>query len=376
MTDYKVPLTKILDIQPHPGADRLSIATVYGFQVITQKNKYNIGDKVVYIPVDSILPAELEATLFPEGSKVKLHRSRVRQIRLRGLASQGMLIDPTDLNNFENMSDYPNLEDDLAAELGITKYEPPQPGFANTIGKDKQRNKKQDHPLFHKYNSVNNIKWFPLMFQEGVDEVVIQEKLHGTNARAGKLPFVTNTFWKKVKKFLGLAPKSEQVYGSNNVDITARSGYKGFYGEDVYGAVFKKLDVFNKLKDNETVFGEIIGPSIQKNYNYGLSEHRFVLFDVKVLQPDGSQVWLIPDEVKVYAKERGFEMVPILYKGLYNKELAYSLTKGDSIYCPTQKVREGVVIKAVKDYCVDGNKRALKWINEEYLDKKDNSDYH
>lgn len=372
---YKVPYTTITEIVSHNNAERLEIAVVYGFQVIVSKGKYKVGDLAIYIPIDSILPKKLEDALFPKDSKIKLNHSRVRQIRIRGLASQGMLISPEEISFLVNPK-YLKPEQDLKETLGVTKYEPPQPGPAFTVGNPNGRSKKTDHPFFHKYNGLDNVKWFPNMFKEG-DEVVIQEKLHGTNARASKLPFMANSFIKKLKKFIFLAPSVEKCYGSNNVEISARSTYKGFYGEDVYGKMFKEIDIFNKLLTGETVFGEIVGPGIQKGYSYGLKEHRFVLFDVKILQPDGSQIWLVPDEVEQFARQRGFDFVPILYKGPYNKELAYSLTKGKSEFNDkSEKVREGIVIKKAKEYCVAGNKQALKWVSEAYLDDASNTDAH
>lgn len=375
-TTYKVPYTTIVNITPHNNAERLEVAWVYGFQVIIGKDQYKVGDNAIYVPIDSILPQWLEEKLFPEGSKIKLHNHRVRQIKIRGLASQGMLISPDHVKKvFHHGLDESLLEANLAKDLGITKYEPPQPGFSQTMGKGRNRNKKHEHPLFHKYNGLENVKWFPDLFQEG-EEVVIQEKLHGTNARASVLPFITNTLIKKIKKFLRLAPKVENCYGSNNVDISAATSYKGFYGEDIYGSCFSSMDVFSKLKEGEIAYGEIVGPAIQKNYTYSLKEHHFVVFDAKILQKDGKFKWLNPDEVEVFCKERGFEYVPVLYKGPYNRELTYSLTKGPSVYDSKTKVREGIVIKAAKDYNVEGNKKALKWVSEDYLADDKNTDFH
>jgi len=373
---YKVPYTKILDIQPHNNAERLEVATVYGFQVITQKGKYKVGDKIIYVPIDSIIPVNLEAILFPPDAKVKLNKQRVRQIRLRGLASQGMIVNPEEVRPIVN-PDYFTEEQDLRAILGVRKYEPPvREARSNLSAGPKSRNSRNPHPLFHKYNGLGNIKWFPNMFKEG-QEVVIQEKLHGTNARASVLPFRATNLWKRLLELVRFAPATENCYGSNNVDITAKSTYKGFYGEDVYGAVFKKMDVFSKLKLGETVFGEIVGPGIQKGYSYGLKEHKFILFDVKRLQPDGTQVWLSPDEVEAFAKERGFEYIPVLYKGPFNKEMAYHLTKGPSTFNDkSEKVREGIVIKAAKNYSIEGNKQALKYISEDYLADETNTDEH
>ena len=372
-TIYMVPYTSILDIQPHNNAERLEVATVYGFQVIVSKDRYKIGDKAVYIPIDSILPEKLEKKIFPEDSKVKLSGSRVRQIKLRGLASQGMLIDPKDISDYTDVSKLKD-EQDLKTILGVKKYQPTIRSVSLKTAGGK-RNKKDENPLFHKYNGLDNIKWLPNKFGAET-QVVIQEKLHGTNARASIMPFAANYFMKKLKQLFRLAPKNENCYGSNNVEVSAKADYKGFYGEDVYGSTFKKLDVFNKLKFGEAVYGEIIGPGIQKGYTYGLTEHAFILFDVKVLQADGTQKWLNPSEVKTFAEERGFQLVPILYEGPFNKDLAYSLTKGPSVFCPKEKVREGIVIKAAKDYTVSGNKQALKWVSEDYLSDATNTDEH
>lgn len=374
-TTYKVPYTSILDIQPHNNAERLEVATVYGFQVIVSKGRYKIGDKAVYIPIDSILAEKLENIIFPADAKIKLNNHRVRQIKIRGLASQGMLINPDEISSLVNPA-FLKDEQDLKLILGVTKYEPPVSGVNLNTSKKGERNKKHENPLFHKYNGLDNIKWFPNKFNEQ-SEVVIQEKLHGTNARASVMTFTANSLFKKIQQALRLAPKVENCYGSNRVEISASSNYKGFYGEDVYGKVFKNMDVFNKLKFGESVFGEIVGPGIQKGYSYGLKEHQFVLFDVKVLQPDGTQIWLTPDQVEFFALERGFKMVPILYKGPFNKEMAYSLTFGKSEFNDkSEKVREGIVIKAAKDYSVEGNKQALKWVSETYLADPTNTDDH
>lgn len=375
MSLHKTPLTTILEINPHPNADRLSLATCYGFQVVIKKDFYNVGDKVVFIPVDSILPDWLEKQLFPEGSKVTLNHSRVRQIRLRGYPSQGMLIHPRDLDSKlgKNWETKVDLETDLSEKLGVTKYEP-QFKEKGPQG-EKKRNKPLENSRFHQYKGVENLKWFPNLFKEG-EEVVVQEKLHGSNVRCSIQLNEANTFMKKIKKVFGLLPKYEKCYGSNMVQLQNRPGHTGYYGSDVYGAVLQKVSAFSKLKEGETIFGELIGPGIQKGYDYGHTEHHFVLFDVKVTLEDGRQEYLNPDDVEAYAKERGFDFVPVLYKGPFNKTEMEKLCTGPSVYHPEEKVREGVVIKAKLNYGENSSKKALKVINPEYLDNQSNTDFH
>lgn len=369
---FKVPVTKILKLEPHSNAERLELATVYGFQVIVPKGQYAVDERVVYIPIDSILDNKVECLLFAPDAKVKLNKNRVRQIKLRGLVSQGMLAKPETFNPVCNLSKV-KLEEDVSAFLGITKYEPPAPKEQGPAGKPESR-KSLKHPDFHEYNGITNLKWAPNLFDG--KEVVIQEKIHGTNCRAAKLPYRANTLLKKIKKFLGLTPTYEVLYGSNRVDISNSRGYTGFYGEDVYGFALKECDAFNKIKENETIFGEVFGPGIQKGYTYGLEKPKFILFDVKRLNTDGTQTWLNPEEVEAYAKERGFEMVPVLYTGIYNLKMAKQLTEGGSTYCPKEKVKEGVVVKLRHEYDLNGNKQGLKVISEAYLSDQSNSDNH
>jgi RNA ligase (TIGR02306 family) len=331
----------------------------------------------VYVPIDSILPKNLEDFLFPEDAKIKLNKSRVRQIRIRKIASQGMLISPEDIKQVFGFT--PNrLEDDYRNILQITKFEPPAPKFQSSMGGGGTRFKALENPLFHQYNGLDNIKWFPTLFKDG-ELVVMQEKIHGTNARAGKLPFTANTVWKKIMKLLRLAPAFEFCYGSNRVQLQNKKGYKGYYGEDVYGRVFQQIDVESKLKNGETIFGEIYGAGIQKDYDYGCKEgeQKFILFDVKVLDYEGKQRWFSPDEVKAFAQERGFDVVPEVYRGPFSLALAKELTIGDSVLAPSQKIREGVVVKALHNYSDErGNNKALKVISEAYLDNPNNTDFH
>ncbi len=370
---FKVPLTKILAVDNHPNADKLSMYTVYGFQIIGGLNQFKPGDNVIYIPIDSIISKKLEDILF-KNSKIKPNKGRIRQIRIRGSVSQGLLVNPIEIESIVNTK-FLKLEQDLKEILGIEKFEPVEKGPASTLGKLKKGRKNLAHPDFHSYNGLPNLKWMPELFQEG-EMVVIQEKLHGTNARAAKLPYRANTVFKRIKQWLGLAPKFESLYGSNRVDISNASTYKGYYGEDIYGKTFEKLGVFGKIPENYTVFGEIIGPGIQKGYEYSLKQHEFVVFDVKVLNEDGTQEWMEPSKVQEWTKCQGFKFVPVLYEGPFNKALLDTMISGPSVFDPNEKVREGIVVKASENYTVEGNKKAVKVINPEYLDNKDNTDFH
>lgn len=378
--NFKVPVTIIREIKPHSNAEKLELATIYGFQVIVPKGVYKANDVIVYAPVDSILPSKLESILFAPDAKVKLHKGRIRQIKLRGLASQGMVINPSDV--MELIADYAKAnkmkeikiepEQDLATILGITKYDPNPPSEQKAAVK---RNKPKENPLFHKYGGCENIKWQPDFFQ-GL-EVVVQEKLHGTNARYGLLPNKPNTLWKKFLNLLNLLPKTEYTYGSNNVQLQSK-GYTGYYDDNYYAKMGRTYGLDKKIPLGYTIYGEIIGPGIQANYHYGLPEgrHDLVMFDAKFYDGEKTR-WLNPDEVTKLADSLGLKTVPELYRGPYDLEKIKEMAKGDSVYAPSQKVREGVVIKSVTEYHDEYHgKKARKLISEDYLADTKNTDNH
>lgn len=357
MSTFKVEVCEIASITPHPNADRLEIATLPGkdWNVVVQKDRYKIGSKVIYFPVDSILPEAIESIIFPIDSKIKLANSRVKTIKLRGAISQGMVVDPI-LLKLEKI----NIGTDVTALLGVLKYEPPETHQgASTQGKTVRHK----HPSFHKYGGLENAKNYNTIFIEG-EEVIVSEKIHGSHIRMMSAPFYANTLLKKLKKFLRLAPAYEFVYGSNNVELTNKLLYSGFYKTNIYAEMVHKYQLQDKIPPNVALHGEVIGDGVQKGYTYGCAsgERRVVFFDVKV---DGK--YLDPIAAEHFILSLGLEFVPVLYRGPFNKEKILSLTKGDSVYCKTQKIREGVVVKPIQESSCFIGRKVLKYISDNYL---------
>jgi hypothetical protein len=72
-------------------------------------------------------------------------------------------------------------------------------------------------------------------------------------------------------------------------------------------------------------------------------------------------------------------MVPIVEVGTFNRKKIEELATGPSLLDPNEKVREGVVVKAVLDYnnpLAKSDRKALKVINPEYLLNPENTDEH
>ena len=56
-------IQRIAEIKPIAGADRIVAYRVNGWWVVDQKDRYAVGDLVVYVSIDSWAPTELAPVL-------------------------------------------------------------------------------------------------------------------------------------------------------------------------------------------------------------------------------------------------------------------------------------------------------------------------
>ena len=368
MSELKVEIVNIDEILEHDNADRLEICKVFGWYVVVQKGMYKVGDATIYVPIDSILSKKLEGYLFPPDSKITLINSRVKSIKIRSVLSQGMLVslEPGLFSLFPEL-DHKGVGDDVSEILEVTKYEPPLPSYQVQGRKGSYKN----HPDLAKYTDIDNWKHYPNVFQVG-EVISVTEKLHGTSVRYGRYPrsFVGMNRIRKFFSKLMNKSKDEFVYGSRNIQL--QKGGRIYYGDDIYAKEAKKLGIDKLLEVGEALYGEIVGPSIQKGYDYGYKEDcAFFAYDVKV-----GDVYLSPPEFRKWCEERNIPMVPVMYEGAFDGDVEV-WREGPSVIAPkAQPVREGVVIKPV----VEGNhpkigRKVLKVVSDKYL-LKNQSDFH
>ncbi|MDQ2731421.1 MAG: RNA ligase (ATP), partial [Armatimonadota bacterium] len=165
MSTLIVEISRIEKIFEHPNADALELAHIKGWQCVIPKGKYSPGDLVTYVPVDSVLPVELSDRV---GITKYLSNGRVRCARLRGEPSFGVILDRENSAWDEGR--------DVADYYGITKYEPPV--------RISMEDAETPHPLLQRYTDIENLRNFPDVLREG-EEVVVTEKIHGTNCKVG-----------------------------------------------------------------------------------------------------------------------------------------------------------------------------------------------
>jgi RNA ligase (TIGR02306 family) len=354
---------KIGSVSEIPGADNIELATVGGWNAITKKGEYQVGDKVVVATTDAVIPQDLSDLM---GVTNYLRKGqRVRTVKLRGVYSECLLI-PFKYLTPKSLENRLNEGDDMMEILGITKFEPPVKTVQLSVGGRKV--KYHQNPNFHVYYKFPNQKNVPDMFSEE-DEVVITRKLHGTNARYGIVRKKKLSLWDRVKMFFGNQWVAfEYVYGSHNVEKGSDS--QGFYATDVWKTVANNYDIRGKLwqhvkdtyeptdlTEGVVIYGEIYGAGIQKNYEYGLTDVKFAGFDVEV---DGVYQPYINETVHFDCLQ--LPQVELLYQGNWSKEEQDKFVFNNNIE-GTKVPHEGVVVKSVS-----GNRgKVSKVINPEYL---------
>ena len=118
------------------------------------------------------------------------------------------------------------------------------------------------------------------------------------------------------------------------------------------------------------IYGELIGPSIQKNYEYGLEEHELRIFDVSV-----NGHYLNWDDLVKLCVEYNLPLVEQVYRGPWNLELI-KLAEAVDEYGGKKYTREGVVIKPVKERKAKLGRVVLKFISEKFRLNKENTGWH
>lgn len=371
-------VARINEIKEIPGADNIEQGVIGGWNCIIKKGQYKIDDLVVVATTDAVIPQELSDAMNVTNYLRK--GQRVRTVKLRGVYSECLIIPIGVASQWAagnpkgkgktRLLDRPVEGQDCMDILDVYKYEPPVVQVQLASGK---KIRYQKNPNFHVYHKFPNLKNVPGMFTEG-DQVQITRKMHGTNARYGIVKKLKLSFWDRVKKFLRLADEwiaYEYVYGSHNVEKGSDS--QGFYDTDVWMKIAEKYDIKEKLwhvfkiakssgayeiDNGIVVYGEIFGSGIQKNYDYGLQEMEFEVFDITMNGEylDPMRTLYFCDNIILLPH------VEVLYTGAWSQEAQDRNVFGNFIG-GTKIPHEGVVIK---HHTGERNKVA-KVINPDYL---------
>jgi RNA ligase (TIGR02306 family) len=355
-TEFTAEVVRISRLIPHPNADRLEIArfemaatgeTTY--EVVIQKGQYKPGNLAAYLSVDCIVPTDRPEFAFLTtrlDGKGKTHY-RLKAARLRGVFSQGLLVDAPVGKQFG---------ESVADTFGVTYYagvndEPRLPTQPSA------KPKVQPAPIY----GVESLKKAPRLFEDG-EGVVITEKIHGCNFRFGWVP--------RRIPLLGITFGWRFFIGSHRAVKGAAATGPGFYKEDLWLDAAKSYDLARRTKDYRgyVFYGELFGYTKSgtpiQELTYGRSKSAgpgLVVFDV--LQPGGT--WMDPFRRRAVVADIGLDHAPLLELTTWGPQCYDHARSGLRSTLDAGTIREGFVVET--DGSRPGPRRKAKFVGEDYL---------
>ena len=368
---HKVEVVPIV-LEKHPNADSLSIVRVYGYQCVVKTADWTGVDTASYVQPDSMVPNTPEyaflracSTCTGTGNAWTADRERVdcpdcqgkgtlplrdydRRIRVRkfrGQMSQGMLVKAPAGSK---------VGDDVSDILGITRYEPPEPGMHGAKnGPVNQR--KAPSCYVPVYDVENWYRYGKATFTDG-EPIQITEKLHGSNFRAvyssaDKDFFVgsrrhwlreytevpARTWYRRLSNWLGITKPRTVEYKNIWFDAARKHPW---------------IEDWCRHNPDTVLFGEVYG---KQDLKYGVKDGDIglAIFD---MYGCSSGIYAMPIFHSV-------PCVPILYEGPYSEQVVRSYIDGKSQVLGANHMREGIVIRSSRT----GNK--LKAVSDAYLER-------
>lgn len=350
MSTFKVEERTISQINPHSNADSLSLAQVNDltFQFVTRKDCFQVGESVIYFPVDSCFPYPLSDFLGIT-SMLKGKDNRIKTVTLRGEYSQGYL---EKKDKIEEYLGKPINPDTLTEDLGITKFEPPQILV-------KGANLCQLPPHVYVYD-IEGCDGHPSIVNLLMDQKVwITEKMEGMNfgiSIDSNGTFFCNT-------------RHHTIYNLPNFEDHSFWKISKQYGF---------LDMLSELQSkyypgrNVTLRGEFMGPKVQGNY-YELKDHMVRLFELDVDRVPQASPEFIGLMRALGAEDK---LVPTLAYDITLRQwldgkTVKEMSDGKSVLI--DKLREGIVIKPLIEQEIRKFGRLfIKQRGPKYLSKTEN----
>lgn len=364
MSKLIVQVSKIDNVVVHPNAEKLALAIIGGWQIVIKKGEYKPGDIAIYIPPASCVPVELSDRY---GFSKYLHGGRVKAARLRGEPSHGVLI--------PNEGKW-QIGTDVAEHYGIKEYLPPPPKNQGACS-----DQESPHPLFTKYTEIENMRHFSTVFEPG-EEVVVTEKIHGTNNRVamieGEIMAGSHNHRRRMPMMAISLPWYRRLvnfilcYPPPMIEDVARMQKDWYWSPAKIPQVATLLNDMGMRHQQVIMFGEVFGGAIQKGVRYGTPTqiaHR--AFDLLL---DGR--YMDYDDFEAVCSRYGVATAPLLYRGPFSLEKIKELSDGKTTIGNDTHIKEGVVVRPVNERTHPKIGRViLKWVSDHYLESKDIGDF-
>lgn len=370
-------ITVIDEIKPIPNADKIELARVGGWQVVVSKaDNYKVGDKVIYIEIDSRVPSDKECFAFLQDRKYK-----VKSIKLRGQVSQGLIMPLSILPNKEY-----ELYDDVTDILGIEKIEN---DFKQPL-ESKEMRLRGAHPKLYRK------PWFKKMMRYAWFRKIAFKVFIPKKKKSGWPAWIVKSDSERIQNMIWVLNDKSKFYVSEKIDGTSTSFsfykdkgrlkfmvcsrnvvqttpdkqnyYSDFGLDNVYWEMALKYDIEKKMRQmfkevgaqhHITIQGETYGEGIQKN-KYNLKGRNLAIFNFYV---DGK--YMNPRDMRALMDKYELPLVPLVsydyvLPDTFEELMEFSTGKSQ-LY---DTLREGYVFKSydgqINFKCVS-NDFLLKW---------------
>lgn len=347
-TESLVEVVELGDVLPHPNPEstQLEVTTVFSdYPCVLRKGEYKRGQRVVYIPVDSLVPVDRPYFSFLASASKPRQFERIKAKKLKGFFSMGLVIAlPPEFADAA-------VGTDLTAALGVQKYEPDVPTGTGAYNGN-QVKVPQEIPVY----GVEGYRKYGKAMEQlcASSEIIVTEKYEGQNWRAAYL-----------------SKQDKVIVGTHR---TFRD--PAFQGPTAYHTyVFQRYALAERLRAHPdiAIYGEVYGTPIGacKQLTYGarskngaVDEHtKLRVFDALNLK---TMRWLDYDDFANLAQNLGLPTAAVLYRGPFDADLIRSLADGQST--EGAHIREGVVIGTTTEGRLpNGVRQKLKLVSEAFL---------
>lgn len=336
-------IAKVLELCPIEGADKIERASVLGWHVVARKGLYNVGDLVVMIFPDSLVPKALLDETYTGEQKVRL-----KTVKLKGQYSAGLLVPLQVLNKTAPAKEWVE-GDEVSVYLGVEKWV--APASSNIAGKGIG-----DFPT----NIISKTDELNFRSEPKALEEISKTRFNGQEFVATlKCDGSSGTFIYKDGKFRVC---------SRNIELAETDG-------NAFWEVSRKYNLEEALSfggSELAIQGEVCGPGIQGN-PMKLNELTFFAFQLKNIK---TWQWLDWDYTSCFCMLHKIPTVPVLHRFTANNfPSSEELQKmaNDAKYDNGRTNAEGIVIRSVtpiKSEVLQKPWWSLKVMNQPYDMKK------
>ena len=312
-------ITKINDIKPIEGKDRVECAVVGGWTIMVRKDQFKIGDLGIYFEIDSKVP-ETEPFKFLEGKHYKIKTQKYGKFY-----SQGLLMSAEDFGGFQ----YQNGDGQFYLHFDKNSYFKENIDFAEgdflteklgviyAVAEDNKRKAKSNpdakinaalarHPkIAKKYGKfIKKHKWVRTLFifffgkkkdvrnwpshiASKTDVERIQNMIY---ILQDKQPYVAT---EKIDGSSCSIMAERGKFGKINYYVCSRNvvfedeNQPCYYDDNIYFEAYKKYNLKEKITQilndynlpNGALQMEVFGPKIQRR-DYSLNEHQAMIFHI------------------------------------------------------------------------------------------------